>query len=443
MRPHLPSQGPISLLLLLLTITNLNLVTAAPPAEFTPNPKVGPSSPSAKFKDSPHFRLYNPPSDTIATAALSILEAGYQCFVTDLSWRSPGLSFRGSPPENDASYSGPFYKTNIYTVATLPGAAANTPVDLQLGYPYINVLTTYLTTPSVTVHEFGHAMTYAARYWIDQSRTGAWWETIANFVADTYLTSSVCAPARAKYNQPSNGNTLIDLAKVIGDSFQVMVDGSKDTGNYYQAWPFLTYMFNNPDNVPGLGKAIFPGIWLKYKQNSNETPLHVLDRLVQTAGGSGQRIRDVVGRYWARMAFVDIGHPKAQAQFMSQRSKLNYANLDSQGGNGRYRVKSARQPRYMGANIIPLKGTGTVTVNLTVNNNMPCIATLAVRGSNGAVRYTVLTKGSGQVLVAGGEEAALVVANTPDTLYLYDPFSLTSEVSRGLDYQVQISGASA
>jgi hypothetical protein len=90
---------------------------------------------------------------------------------------------------------------------------------------------------------------------------------------------------------------------------------------------------------------------------------------------------------------------------------------------------------------VPLKGTGTVGVNVTAS--MPFTATLAVRESGGEVRYAALPKGSGQAVVGSGEEATLVVVNTPDTLYLYDPFSLTAEVSKGLDYQVQLTGATA
>lgn len=397
-----------------------------PPSDFQANPKVGPGG--TKYRDSPHFRVYNAPNDTIADATINSLEAAYSCFVGDLGWRSTGLSFRQDTDD------GPFYKLNVYRVDTLPGAAANTGTDQTSGLSFLNVVAQYMPEPSITVHEFGHAMTYTARYWIDQGRTGAWWETVAQFVADTYITSPVCAAARARYGQ-SEGKTMVDLGKVIGDSHQVIVDGSKDTGNYYQAWPFLVYLFNNPDNYTGLGHEIFPNVWTKYKRNSNETPLHVLDRLI-----SPVKIQEVVGRYWARMAYVDIGHPKAQAQFTSQRRSLNYADLDSQG-NGRYRVKAARQPKYMGASIIPLKGTGTITVNVSVG--MPFAATLAVKQAGGAVRYVALSKGSGQAVVASGEEATLVVANTPDILYLYDPFSLTSDVSKGLDYQLQLTGATA
>ncbi|KAK0702188.1 hypothetical protein B0H67DRAFT_604521 [Lasiosphaeris hirsuta] len=415
------SSAPVSL-----------LVTAAaglaPPAQFTPNPRVGPGG--TRYKDSSHFRIYAATNDAVADGAIAMLEAAYSCFVDDLGWRSPGLSFKQETDD------GPWNKLNVYQVDSLPGAAANTPTDQTLGLAWLNVVKTYMTEPSVVVHEFGHALTYCEHWWIDQVRTGAWWETVANFVADTYLTSNLCAKARAKFNQ-GEGSTLIDLKKVIGDSYQVIVDGTRDTGNYYQAWPFLTYMHNNPDNITGLGTSMFPAVWTKYKRDSNETPLHVLERIVAPT-----KMQTVVGRYWARMAFVDIGSPKAQAQFTSQRKTLNYSNLDSQGG-GRYRVKSARRPRYMGASIIPLKvnSAGSVVVNVTAN--APFTATLVVRGADGFTRYISLPNGNGQSSVKSGDEAALAVANTPNSLVLFDPFQLTAETNTGLDYQILLSGATA
>ncbi|KAI8628793.1 hypothetical protein F5Y19DRAFT_96690 [Xylariaceae sp. FL1651] len=402
-------------------------VQATPPAEFTPNPKVGPGG--TKFKDSPHFRVYNAADDSVANAIIQTLESAYECFVTGQGWRSTGLSFN---QDND---NGPWYKVNVYNVADLgANTAANTATDSASGLSFLNVVTKWMTTPSITVHEYGHALTYAERYWINQGRTGAWWETVANFVADTFITSPICAAARAKYNQP-DGDTMMNLKKVISDSFQVIVDGTSGSGNYYEAWPFLTYITNNPDNYTGLGMMNFPNIWLKYRRDSNETPLHVLDRLVAPV-----RIQTVVGRYWARMAYVDIGHAKARALFDKTKADFNYANLDSQG-SGKYRVKSARQPRYMGANIIPLKATGG-SISATVTVSSPFTAALAVRASSGTVRYVDLVDGKGQATLSSGETATLVVANTPNTLYLYDPFSLTSDVNKGLDYQVQLTGAS-
>ncbi|KAK0737251.1 hypothetical protein B0T21DRAFT_286247 [Apiosordaria backusii] len=401
-----------------------------PPADFTANPNVGPGG--SRWKDSPHFRIYGATSDAVADRTIAMLEAAYTCFVDDLGWRSPGLSFR---QDHD---NGPWHKLNVYQLETLPGAAANTPTDLNLGLAWLNVVKTWMTEPGVVVHEFGHALTYSARWWIDQYRTGAWWETVANFVADTYLTSPHCAPARAKYNQPE-GNTIIELKKVIGDSFQVIVDGTANTANHYQAFPFLTYLHNNPDQIQGLGTSIFPGVWTQYKRYSDETPLHVLERLIAPGG---TKIQAVVGKYWARMAFVDINHPQAQAIWRSQRSQIIYANLDSQG-NGQYRVKSARRPRYMGANIIPLKTNGAVNVSvtITISGAGRLTSTLAVRQASGAVRYVELVKGSGNVAVGNGEEVMLVVVNTPANLVLFDPFKLTAETNTGVDYTVQIIGA--
>ena len=50
---------------------------------------------------------------------------------------------------------------------------------------------------------------------------------------------------------------------------------------------------------------------------------------------------------------------------------------------------------------------------------------------------------TGEVDVAAGEEASLVVANTPAALIQYDPFDLGSDVLAGLDYTVTITGATA
>lgn len=401
--------------------------SADPPAEYPANPAVGPGG--TRFKDSPHFRIYDAPTDALADSALASLESAYTCFVTHLHWRSSGLSFLTEPSDD-----GPRYKVNVYNVGTGLGAAANTGLDWDSGMSFINVEAAYVGEPTVTVHEYGHCLTYAAGSWIEQWVTGAWWEAVANFVADTWLTSDLCAEAREEYGQPG-GDSLINLQKIVGDSWQVIVDGTPDTGNYYEAWPFLAYVHNNPDNYTGLGLATFPGVWTEYDRGSNVTPLHVLQKLAEPA-----KIQEIVGRYWARMAYMDIGNEKAREAFERERGGLKYEKLDSVGA-GRYRVKAGRQPLYMGANIVPLSGTGAVSVR--VSSEMPFTATLAVKGADGMVNYVDLVDGVGDATVEEGGEASLVVANTPDELINYDPFELTDEVRRGLDYTVEISGATA
>ncbi|KAI0469100.1 hypothetical protein F4859DRAFT_148885 [Xylaria cf. heliscus] len=404
------------------------LAAAAPPATFTANPNIGPGG--STYTDSAHFRVYGETGST-ATESLNMLEGAYDCFTNTLGWRSSGLSYNS---DND---DGPFTKVNIYSVASLPGAAGVMHSDYATGMAWLEVQRAYIAVPGVVVHEWGHGITYTERYWVDQGRTGAWWETVANWVADTYKTSSLCASARSAHGQSATA-TEINLQKVIGDSYQVIVDGSVNTGNYYEAWPFLAYITANPDNFSGLGQTAVRDMIRQYSRGSNETPLHSLDRVATSATA-----QQVVARYWARMAYVDIGHATAQQVFLQQRSRINYANLDSQG-SGTYKVKSARQPRYMGANIIPLKTSGSATVTAKVTASKAFTATLAVRNtSSGVTRYVDLANGSGSTTVSSSEEASLVVVNTPASLIQYDPFSVGSDVQAGLDYTVTLTGATA
>lgn len=377
----------------------------------------------SSVKESEHFRAFGSGN---VDAALKLLEAAHKCFVQDWCWRSPGLSITNT--------SGTHYKFNLYSMGTLGNAAGVMKYDASAGLSYLQVITGSLGDPRVTVHEFGHALTLAEKGWVDQTRTGAWWETVANYVADTFITSNYCEAARTAAGIAA-GNTIIDLNKIIGQSNMMIVSNQ----NYYEAWPFLAYLVNNPDGYKGLGRTVLTEMFRTHKRN-NETPLHVLERLVAPV-----KVQTVLGRYWAHMAYVDIGHPKAQQAFMSRRASINFANLDA-AGSGSYKVKANRQPAYGGANIIPLKASGA-EISVQVMNlgngraESNFTATLAVRAGNGAVRYQDLPGGTGKVTLASGEEASLVVVNTPDQLYQYDAFNAGAPETTGLNYQVQITGA--
>ncbi|QDS74891.1 hypothetical protein FKW77_003714 [Venturia effusa] len=415
--------------IILLLYVAVRILAQTPPISsgpYVPNASVGGGG--SQFKDSPHFRIHGV-SDGQADVAIKHLEAAYACFVSDMGWRSHGLSY------NKGTDSGPKYKENIYAVATLGSAAGQMFSDARTGYSYVKTIKSGVSDPKVVVHEYGHALTYHERGWVDQKRTGVWWETVANFFADTYMTSPLCAKARAQFGNPE-GRTIIELNKIIGSSHQTLVDGSTGSGNYYQAWPFLSYLTHNPDKWEGLGRTVMPEMFRKYKKGSNETPFHALERVI-----APMKVSKVVGRYWARMAYVDIGHAQAQKRFMEMRGRLNYANLDQAGG-GNYKVKSLRSPKYMGASIIPLKGTGAISVSIKAGG--PFTATLAVRAQGGAVKYVDIQGGKGGTTLASGEEATLVVANTPDTLLMYDGFKVAgTEVTKGLDFTLQITGATA
>lgn len=408
--------------------------TPTPTPTATPNPSepavfqpasTGPGG--SAYKDAAHFRIYATSSS--ADIALAHMEAAYKCFVTDWGFRSTGLSTHDS--QND----GPYYKMNIYPKAMSAGGYMQ--YDANQGLAYLEVNSGYVTDPKIIVHEYGHGLTIHEINWMDQTRTGAWWETVANWVADTYLNSSYYEEVRQRYGLGA-ASTIIELNKVIGQSYLTIVHDQ----NYYQAWPFLTYLVNNPDNYHGAGRMVVPDLFRNHRRN-NETPLHVLERIA-----SPIRVQTIVGRYWARMAFLDIGHPRAQQAFLNSRGSLNFANLDSLG-NQTYRVKSDRRPMYGGANIMPLAVTGNGVVEVDVTNlgnglqGSNFTATLAIRSSNGSVRYVDLPDGFGQASVGANEEASLVVVNTPDSLIQYDAFQSgsNSPESIGLNYQVQITGA--
>ncbi len=125
-----------------------------------------------------------------------------------------------------------------------------------------------------------------------------------------------------------------------------------------------------------------------------------------------------------------------------------YRNLESIGSN-MYRVLEARKPQFTGSNIIPLTATGSGEINIQVTNlgnglsDSNFTAIVAIKATNNSVRYVDLANGAGSFQLASGEEASLVVTNTPDSLYLYNAFESTSTnpESIGLNYQVQILGA--
>ena len=104
------------------------------------------------------------------------------------------------------------------------------------------------------------------------------------------------------------------------------MDGSAGSGNYYEAWPFLSFLTYNPDNFTGLGSDTIRQSFLQYSKGSNETPLHTFARL-----STATSIQEVVGRYWARMAFGDIGHPTIQSVFDAQHGLGNQCTRSESG----------------------------------------------------------------------------------------------------------------
>lgn len=401
---------------------------------------------TALYRDSDRFRAYfggdgmnggqgNAANVPVALVdqGLEHLEAAYECFVNRWGFRSAAL-----PLLQDQ---GPYYKLNVYSTTTLNAGGAMGAND-RAGLSFFELKDNAIQSPNVTVHEYGHCLNYSAYNWNGQNATGAWWESVANFFTDTYFTDPLCEDVRASRGLPRSMNTIINLEANIALSYLPIVH----TRNYYQAWPFLTYITHNPDQYSGLGRLVLKDMFDNHRRN-NETPLHVLARLSDTP------IQTIIGRYWARMAYLDIDHPKAQQRFFAALNdggfkQRAFANLDDLGG-GRYRVKEAKRPQYAGANIIPLNVTAqSISVSLSnLGNGLEgsnYSATLAIRNTgNGNIRYVDLVSGVNQVNLSSSEELSLVVANTPDNLIQFNAFesSETTADSIGLNYEVELTNA--
>ncbi|MFT3734718.1 MAG: DUF6055 domain-containing protein [Rhodocyclaceae bacterium] len=400
---------------------------------------------NALYKDSAHFRVYyggsgktgggilGSNSSAQVTEMLDYLESAYDYWVVQRGFRSPGRPVNGKS-------GGPF-KMNVYTTNDLDAGGAMG-YDANAGLPYLIVHTNQVDYSNVYVHEFGHCITLSEYLWVDKGNTGAWWETLAQWHTDTFLAfASQHATVAARYGQPTT-ETIINLDSTISQSRLTLVHAD----NRYEAWPFFSYISANPDNISGLGANAVRTMYRSYQ--GTETPLHTVARMSST---SWQR---VVGNYWARMAYMDINHPLAQQQLFNNINNStfranSYRNLSTVATNT-YRVISSRQPMYGGANINPLTVTGSGSVSFTVKNlgnglsDSNFTATVAIRNtSNGSVRYVQLASGAGSVSIASGEEASLVVANTPNNLITYDAFASTSSSPevKGLNYEVVIVGA--
>ncbi|KAH6641058.1 hypothetical protein F5144DRAFT_121142 [Chaetomium tenue] len=391
--------------------------------------------------DSPHFRLFlGPASETGAAEGLQPLEAAYDCFVGVLGWNSTGLSIR-NPSE-------PYWKTEIFMQAEMAGGFSGLAhYSMDTGRAWVQLLDGVLTAPGLTVHELGHVLHFHQdnSFWGGMVNAQAWAEAVANWVADTYLTSDLCAASRAKHNQPI-GETVFHIYRTVGDSHLTIVDATNmQIGNHYDAWPFFHYLVLNPDNWHGLGRdAMLTLIRSTPAGAPDETPLHVLERVLDGTA----TVREVVARYWARMAYVDVAHPQALRAFEENKAFLHKSNFDKVE-EGRYRVKSERAPRYMGASmaaLVPVSddGAGTVAVNVTAAEaGASLVVTVAVRDTvSGSVRYVGLDGGAGSVDIVAGEEATLVVVNAPEALLKYDGNNLAgSEANKGLDYSFTVIGA--
>jgi hypothetical protein len=141
------------------------------------------------------------------------------------------------------------------------------------------------------------------------------------------------------------------------------------------------------------------------------------------------------------MAYVDINHPLAQNKYYNERGRTNLANVKDTG-NGTYKPHPERRPQYMGANIIPIKVFG-YKFEVKVTSDDAFVATVVVHQRYGKSTYTTLVNGAAKAYAMPDDEVSVVVANAPAKPIMYDGFRLSKEVTKGLDYTLELTNAVA
>ncbi|KAH6963366.1 hypothetical protein HG530_007136 [Fusarium avenaceum] len=394
-----------------------------PPDPFT-SPNISPGG--LLSKNSTSFQIIggNPEQ---AERALEWLEGAFDCFAVKLQWGPPHTSI-----VNFETHKGPFPKLDVYSMKPqghIGGRFHHNPLN---GNAWLQVVDKYLDS-GITIHEYGHSLHHFQNAWVHQGHTKPWMEAFSNWVRETYDNSEICAGSRQKQKQGTHP-TIFDPQKVLGYSYQVIVHATPGFNNQYEAWPFLTYLTNNPDDFAGLGQDSVRQLQLQYEMGSGESPLHTLARISTNA-----TVGDIVGRYWARMAYVDINHPLAQDRFYNERGRINLANVRDTG-NGTYKPHPERRPQYMGANIIPIKVFGW-KFEVKVTSDDEFVATVVIHQRYGKTSYVTLVNGAAKAYAMPADEISVVVANAPAKPILYDGFRLSKEVTKGLDYTLELTGA--
>ena len=341
------------------------------------------------------------------------------------------------------------YKTNVYLTKTgLP--------DFQEGWAYMGAedftgFAFLLCDPAALVqengqssealpHEYGHVLTYHQKAWVDQSISGPWWEGLANWFREQYFQTLDNPKTEGFLPYLRNMNLTIPYGRM-----------------YYEMWPFLQYLTDNPDNYPAFGKTFVARIISE--ATPNEYPFDTIARL------SGNDMKDVMGDYAKRMATLDFNNKKVFSEYL--RGELNtpyvwqliYTQLeDAPDKENCYIVPAEKAPMQTGLNIIPLNIEGnevSVTLRgLTDVEGADWRACIVAEGSDGVTKYSPLFGEGTQTFALDGSETALylTVAATPDVIVPNsafdkaengDQYSYTKgDAKRRYPYEVEITGAS-
>ncbi|HRR75550.1 MAG TPA: DUF6055 domain-containing protein [Ruminococcus sp.] len=394
---------------------------------------------SANYVESEHFVIFYGNNDTTGQVNDAFLQrnlAAYErlwnCYGEYLGMENMNVDIYGRSSQK--------YKTNVYLTYTgldqYPDGWAF--MSAEDGYG-IEIISPEAMLDDLTIaHEFGHVVTMQQKAWVDQDITGAWWEPLANWFREMYLSSGYyTGNVKTAWFEPYIRNLSLTLPH---------------GRNYYEVWPFLVYLSYNPDDLPGLGINAVKRIISEAK--SNEYPFDTITRLF------GTDAQTVFGHYAKRMATFDFGAQEAYKDEFNKKLAQSpfYWNLFytvlQDNGSGWLQVPQEEAPMQGGINIIPLSISGS-TISAELNgisddSNAGWQACIVTVDSAGNESYSELFS-SGQkasISADGAVSAYLTVSAMPQQLVKANAFHKDNVSSykdgderRRYPYEIKLSGA--
>lgn len=362
---------------------------------------------------SEHFQIIWGNSDATGTINREFIEGNLENLENIRSFYINELGMDDTGQSVSKPNLGDNYKTNVYISGTgltkFENDWAYMSIDSDgFGYMFLDPGAMRVSPPSwVVPHEYAHVITYHQKGTV----YGEWYESVANWYRDQYLGSSYYR----------NGNTVYGPTS---DFFAPIVINSNyyfpHLKNYYDAWPMLLYMTENPDHMSGLGKELM----LKIVKNGqvDDTMFDTIERL------SGTSIKDILGGYARRMVTMDFERQASYLNYLEEQLRTAgnkekiYTTLQNES-DGWMRVPSDRAPQQGGYNIVPLnvnKKTGYINVNFKGDHVQggDWRVSIVAKTASGETRYSNMwSDGMGSLKLQGDEtNLYLVVCATPDEM---------------------------
>ncbi len=355
-------------------------------------------------------------------------EACWKLYIDDLGMTPPSLcTFRNGDHKTH-------YKVNVVVWGTgLPGYhnaadpnewAAYGGVDYE-GYGYMMCSRSAMESNSWALpHEFGHVTHFAQGYnsWSSGNYLGPWYEAIGNWFREQYLYSDYYTA----------GGTRTDFSHLILRAASLTAANGRA---YYEAWPILQYLTENPDGLEGYGSDFVA----KLLQNGSASG-YIYTMIAEHAKAP---LEDMLGYFAAHMATLDFEHQ--DSYIANVQSSINYQDFFWQQfytmleavpySENTYAVPTERAPQQAAYVVAPLTASGDeITVTLHGLSALEGAAWRAcvVTVKGGVSNYSELF-GDGEsvtVNVSGASEIYLTVAATPalDKYVKYAAFQSENEV---------------